>query len=158
MKSNKDKTEGSALKYTYHLLALKDRSAEELKQRLIKKGYDNDIIDGIMSKLKEYGYIDDNKLAEKLLKVAIREKFYGKKMIKAFLLSKGIDESIISKMQLSDEDFKESATKFVLKKQKSLEGLSKNDRNKKLIKALQCRGHDYETISKVLSLKGEYYG
>jgi len=157
LKVNKEK---SILEYAYRLLALRDRSEIEMRHRLIQKSYENDEIDKTISHLKELGYIDDKKLAEKLIRFAIINKNYGRKYIKPFLLSKGIDESVINNLTISDEEFKESAESFIIKQKKIIknkigQGDKKQDLLCKIIKGLQSRGHDYETIKEALLNKGE---
>ncbi|MCX8069682.1 MAG: RecX family transcriptional regulator [Thermodesulfovibrionales bacterium] len=149
--------EKTALQYTYRLLSLKDRGSEELRQKLIQKGYNVDIANTVIAKLKDYGYIDDNKFAYKLLRYAINDKFYGKNLIKHFLISKGIDKSIVENIELSDKDFEDSAMRYITKKQKTLKSLTREEQIKRIIRSLQSKGHDYETIKKVLSI-GEYNG
>lgn len=77
------------------LLAAKPRSVEELRGRLLEKLWtDESIVEKVLNKLKEYGYLDDRKFAGDLALSKLRQKPQGKRRLKHSL----------SRKQLSSED------------------------------------------------------
>lgn len=84
--------------YAFNLLSYRDRSAYEMKDRLLKKGYQEDEVVTVIKRLKELSYIDDNKFAEKWVRYRIKNKPRGSNMLKKELNSKGIEEKIINRV------------------------------------------------------------
>lgn len=46
------------------ILSRQDRSCEDLRQRLLKRGYDPDRIEPVLARCKELGYLNDQRFAE----------------------------------------------------------------------------------------------
>lgn len=88
----------NAKDYVFNLLSYRDRTYFELENRLSKKGYDQDIIEKVLNRLKELGYIDDYKFAVKWVKDRLKNKPRGKILIKKELIKKGINKDIIDKV------------------------------------------------------------
>ncbi len=89
----------------FNLLSYRDRSAYEMKDRLLKKGYQEDEVITVIKRLKELSYIDDNKFAETWVKYRIKNKPRGSNMLRKELNSKGIDENIINRVLVKLVDF-----------------------------------------------------
>ncbi len=71
------------------LLAAKPRPIEELRERLLEKLWtDEAIVDRVIEKLKEYGYLDDEKYAGDLALSKLRQKPQGKRRLKQALSQK----------------------------------------------------------------------
>lgn len=51
------------------MLRTKDRSFEEVRQRLIAKGHPDLEVEGVLATLAEKGYIDEQRLAERILEL-----------------------------------------------------------------------------------------
>ena len=64
------------------LLAAKPRSVRELRDRLLEKLWTNDeIVDAVLEKLKEYKYLDDEQYARDLAVSKLRQKPQGKRRL-----------------------------------------------------------------------------
>jgi regulatory protein len=153
----KNRDEGEikrALKYSYRLLALRDRGQTELIERLTKRGFHRDVVEDTVRQLKDMGYINDSRLAETLIRTALEQKHYGKYAITTYLRSKGIDDSIVENLDLCNEDYISSARRFVKKKLKTMKAIDADERVKRLSTMLQRRGHDFDTIREVLKEGG----
>jgi regulatory protein len=77
------------------LLALKDRSEEEVRKKLTAKGYESNLIEGLLAKFREQGYIDDEAYVDRRVRYLAREKLYGNRRIEVQLLEKGLSRERI---------------------------------------------------------------
>lgn len=88
----KERTMNRAVK----LLAAKPRSAAELRTRLLEKLWTNDeIVDQVLEKLKEYKYLDDEQYAKNLAVSKLRQKPQGKRRLQQTLSQKQLDKEIV---------------------------------------------------------------
>ncbi len=81
--------------YVFKLLSYRDRSEYEIVNRLKEKGYEEDIINEVLSVLYRLDYIDDNRFTHKWVKDRIKNKPRGPHLIRSELSKKGIKNSII---------------------------------------------------------------
>jgi regulatory protein len=78
------------------LLAAKPRSVAELRERLLEKLWTNDaIVDGVIEKLKEYKYLDDEQFARDLAVSKLRQKPQGKRRLQQAMSQKKLDREIV---------------------------------------------------------------
>src|SRR6476659_2064936 len=78
------------------LLAAKPRSERELKERLLEKRWTNDeIVGGVLEKLKEYEYLNDEQYAKDLAVSKLRQKPQGKRRLKQSLSRKKLDKETV---------------------------------------------------------------
>jgi len=78
------------------LLAAKPRSVLELRERLLEKRWtDEEIVDAVLEKLKEYKYLDDEQFARDLALSKLRQKPQGKRRLKQSLSQKKLDKEIV---------------------------------------------------------------
>ena len=75
-----------------NLLAAKPRSIGELRERLLEKNWTNlEIVNAVIEKLEEYGYLDDRKFAENLALSKLRQKPQGKRRLQQAMSQKRLD-------------------------------------------------------------------
>lgn len=78
------------------LLAAKPRSVGELRQRLLEKLWTNDeIVDAVIEKLKEYKYLDDEQFARDLAVSKLRQKPQGKRRLQQTMSQKKLDKELV---------------------------------------------------------------
>ena len=78
------------------LLAAKPRSIGELRQRLLEKLWTNDeIVDAVIEKLKEYKYLDDEQFARDLAVSKLRQKPQGKRRLQQTMSQKKLDKELV---------------------------------------------------------------
>jgi regulatory protein len=78
------------------LLAAKPRSVGELRTRLLEKLWTNEeIVEGVIEKLKEYKYLDDEQYARDLSMSKLRQKPQGKRRLQRSLASKQLDREVM---------------------------------------------------------------
>lgn len=79
------------LKVALNYLSYSDRFSREVIQRLKKEGFTKEEIDSTIERLKNYGYLNDEKTTEEFIRSKI-EKGWGPERIKIEILRRGIPE------------------------------------------------------------------
>jgi regulatory protein len=80
------------------LLAAKPRSIGELRTRLLEKRWTNEtIVDAVISKLKDYKYVDDEQFANDLALSKLRQKPQGKRRLQQSMSRKQLDRETMEK-------------------------------------------------------------
>ena len=84
-----------------HFLGYRARSLREVRDRLRRYGYGEDTVEGVVGRLEELGYLDDEEFA----RTATREKArrYGPKRVSAELRRSGVDAELAQ--NVVDEEF-----------------------------------------------------
>lgn len=78
------------------LLAAKPRSIGELRERLLEKNWTNEeIVDLVIEKLKEYGYLDDAQFARDTALSKLRQKPQGKLRLQQTMSRKKLDRETV---------------------------------------------------------------
>ena len=73
------------------LLAAKPRSVEELRERLLEKEWTNeDVVDAVLKKLLEYGYLNDERFAFGFASYRVRQKPVGRQRLQRDLKMKKV--------------------------------------------------------------------
>lgn len=114
------------------LLSKRDYFYQEIKQKLVKKGFDEKEIEEALKYFVENKYIQDEKLKDRLKELAI-EKGKSKLAIKKKLYQKGVNIDI----EISFEEELQSALNLLRKKYK------KEKEFKKIVNYLMNRGFGY---------------
>jgi len=81
--------------YVFKLIEFRDRTEKELRGKLLEKGYDENIIEDEIAFLKDYGYINDARYAQRFVSDAVNLKKWGKIRIRTELLRKGVQGEIV---------------------------------------------------------------
>ena len=77
-----------------HLLAVRPRAAVELARRLRMKGYEPEVADEVIERLRELGMIDDAAFAETVVRDRVRLRPSGARRLASELRAKGVDEEV----------------------------------------------------------------
>ena len=73
------------------LLAAKPRSVEELRERLLEKEWTNEeVVEGVLQKLGEYGYLNDERYAFGYASYRVRQKPVGRQRLQRDLQLKKV--------------------------------------------------------------------
>lgn len=147
----KSEEQNKANNYATKYLSLKWRTEKEIRDKMIKKGFDEKVINETIVYLKKYDFIDDERFAETYAEEKVRLKKLGGYRIKRELLNKGVDETIADEVieKYSDDEY-ERALELGNKKIKSYKNDDRNAKYRKLGGYLQRRGYSYACVSKVL--------
>lgn len=87
---------GRAFGLALAMLARRDHSETEVRRRLFAKGFPDEVIDGVVARLGEAGYLNDRRFALAFAESAIRNgRGYGFRL-RHDLSRRGVDESTIA--------------------------------------------------------------
>ena len=91
-----DRSRERTMNRAVKLLAAKPRSVRELRERLLEKLWtDEAIVDGVIEKLKDYKYLDDEQFARDLAVSKLRQKPQGKRRLQQSMSQKKLDKEIV---------------------------------------------------------------
>lgn len=147
--------------YAMNLISMGGLKTEkEIRDRMIKKGFNDDDINNAINLLKDYKYVDDRIYAEYYIKDKLQINGYGKNKIKNDLFRKGVSSETISECldEFVDDDSQfELAVELGRKKVKTVKTDDFNVLYRKVGSFLQGRGFSFDVIKKVMSvLKDEF--
>ena len=130
--------------------SIRPRSEKEFEQYVYKKKISQDLAKNASNILREYGYIDDRRLAEAIVRSRSSSKPTSTRELRKVLMQKGVSASIIDDVA---KDFKadiekENLRKLVEKKR----GLSRFQENpQKLKEYLLRKGYSYSDVDELLA-------
>jgi regulatory protein len=129
-----------------HYLSYRPRSEPELRQRLRRRGFNDDSIETVITRLKELDLVDDTAFAQ--FWKENRESFSPRSqwLTRLELRQKGVSEDIIDQVvdTIDDED---SAYRAALKKARSLSMTDYQSFRRRLGEHLKRRGFSYRVIN-----------
>ena len=142
----------SVYNYGISVLSNTAKSEHELRLKMKDKGFDSQLIDNAINRLKEQKYLDDERYCEMYINDKINISKHGVLKIKEALYYKGIDKEIIEEKikNISSEEREKTALALG---QKKVLGIEEEDVRKKGIKLynyLLSRGFEYETVKKTV--------
>jgi regulatory protein len=133
----------------FRYLGRRLHSSYELKLKLKRKGYKQELIEQVIEELINGNYVNDYEFASLFADENIGNKLWGRKKLEAELFKKGIDRNIIS--QIINEKFStgselDQALELGRKKIKSLlsRGIDNEKLKIRLVSFLLTKGYDYE--------------
>ena len=131
-----------------NILVFADNTEKNLRDKLTRKGFNEEAIDAAVNKMKEAGLINDARLMQSVSEYLADKKLYGKARIKLELQKKGFDKQLIGENFndcVSDVDFKENCLKLVHKKK--LADKIKDSKTARAVTAALARyGYGYAEI------------
>lgn len=133
------------------LLAAKQRSVAELREKLsTPRGATKAIVDEVIARLREYGYLDDAKFAQSYASLRLRERPIGRRRLQRDLWLKKVDKKTAD--EALDEVFEttpeEELIDRAIAKRLRLRGKPKTREDaKKLFDHLIRQGYEFELVS-----------
>lgn len=132
------------------LLAAKPRSIAELRERLLEKAWtDAEIVEGVIARLLEYNYLDDDQYARDLALSQLRQKPQGRRRLQQRLSNKKIDRPTLdTAIKAAYESLPESQLiDTAIDKRMRLKGFPETHQDrKKLTEHLLRQGFEYGLI------------
>ena len=130
------------------LLEFRSHSEKELRIKLLRDGAPEEAIDGAVSFLREYGFLNDRKYAIAKAHDLAKLKKFGKRRIYADLASKGIaSEYIEEALGLLEHDEEEALLALVEKK---LRGDFDRKNTERALRYFLSRGYRIEDIKRCI--------
>ncbi len=126
-------------------LAHRPRSEREVRIRLERYGYGDDVITSTLNKLRKSGFVDDASFAAYWKQNRAKFNSRSARLLTQELKQKGIDEEIIG-ITIKSVDDDSEAYGAGHKKARSLCATDYSEFRKKMWAFLQRRGFDYEVI------------
>ena len=141
------------------LLAVRARSARELKDRLKRKGFPSGVVEQTIRNLQARGYQSDEEFARQFAREKWTSSGWGPARVRQELVRKGIAASLRERViaeTYGDDDLTEALLPLARKRWASTEDLPTETRRRRLVGFLQRRGYDWETTKTVLNrVRGE---
>lgn len=142
------KSRCSAFDKAVNLLAFKDRTTQEITNRLKENGYSSDEIEETVEKLSYYGYLNDENYTISYIKDNTSKK--GKKLIANELSHKGIQKDIISDILSNSEIDDVSTIRDIMERRYKDADLNDEKVYRRLVGFFLRRGFSYENVLKVI--------
>lgn len=152
-----EKFYNKALKF----LSYRPRSVEEVRKNLLnsrgrsgstKKNTTPEIAEKIISKLKEYKFLNDNEFVRWWIEQRTNYKPRSLRLIKMELGQKGIDrdliDQVIDDLRLTIDDLG-SAKKLIEKRANKYKGLERDEKFQKVARYLSSKGFSYDIIKEI---------
>lgn len=136
-----------AYNYAVSLLSRRDHSEKELLTKLKAKGYAEGA-EAALEKLRNSGYLDDERFANLYVRELIRLKNFGRKRIEQELYKKGIDRDIIREV-LESADFPEERLTDIIRR-KYMRRLNDEKGVRRTVNSLMRLGYSYGEIRSAL--------
>ncbi|HCA58382.1 MAG TPA: hypothetical protein DEP46_10395 [Blastocatellia bacterium] len=137
------------------LLAAKPRSVKELRGRLLEKVWTNEeIVDGVIAKLMEYEYLDDERFARDAAAAKLRQKPQGRRRLEQAMSRKQLDrETLTAAIDAAFEKHPESELiDLAIEKRLRIKGRpASREELKKFYDHLMRQGFGYGLIREKLS-------
>jgi regulatory protein len=148
---NPEKARERTFQRAVKLLAAKPRSVAELRERLLEKEWTNElIVEAVLAKLVEYGYLNDERFAFGYASYKVRQKPVGRQRLQRDLKLKKVDrETADEALKLVFEETpEEELIDRAIEKRTRLRGLPRTrSETKSLIDHLMRQGFSYELIA-----------
>ena len=146
-----EKAKTRTMQRAVKLLAAKSRSVAELRERLLEKHWTNEpIVDEVLAKLKEYGYLNDEQFAFGFASYRVRQRPIGRQRLARDLQMKKVDrETVDEALRLVfDETPEEELIDRAIRKRTRLRGLPRTRPEiKSFIDHLLRLGFPYEMVT-----------
>src|SRR5919199_2027940 len=160
---NPEKARERTFQRAVKLLAAKPRSVAELRERLLEKQWTNEeIVDAVLAKLGEYGYLNDERFAFGYASYKVRQKPVGRQRLQRDLQMKKVDRETADEAikLVFEETPEEELIDRAIEKRKRLRGQPKTRAEvKSLFDHLLRQGFSYDLVSsKVRSLSSAEIG
>lgn len=132
------------------LLAAKPRSIEELRERLAERCSSKAIVETVIARLREYGYLDDERYALSYASSKVRQQPIGRRRLEQSLVMKKVDRKVADEAldQVFAETPEEQLLDRALEKRVGLRGRPKTRAEaKSLFDHLLRQGFPFELVS-----------
>jgi len=143
-----EKFYNKALKF----LSYRPRSEKEIRDKLKRKKVSEEIINKIISRLKENNFINDEEFVKWWIEQRTTFKPRSVRLIKIELKQKGIGQELIEETighLPSTIDDLESAKKLIEKRLPRYKNLSRDEKFQKIARFLSSKGFSYDIIKEI---------
>ena len=138
----------------FRLLGRRLHSTGELRNKLLEKLYDKQLVESVIEELQLKKYLNDQDFASQFVREKVYVKKWSRKKIYSELIKRNIKRQLIESVlegNISEDDDYKNALIVGEKKYKTLlnRKLEKSEARGKLITFLKMKGYSFSTIKKV---------
>jgi len=143
-----------AIDLALQFLGYRARSRAEVRRRLARKGYEEEIVDQVIERLSQGGLLDDSQFTEAWVRARTTGRAMGPRRIAWELRRKGVDaETVRDAVGRIDETTELGlALKVGRQKAESMRGEPMPVARRKIAAALQRRGFSWEVTARALEI------
>jgi regulatory protein len=145
----KDDQSENAKQAAITFIEYRPRSISEVRQRLHKKGYDDDTIEKALSRLQEINLLNDVEFTNYWVEQRQTFKPRSQMALRQELLQKGVDRTIIDEI-ISDIDEEAAAKRAAEKQMNRWRNLPEEQFKQKAMAYLQRRGFQYMIVKETI--------
>ena len=138
-----------AYRCAIRLLARRDHSTYEIRQKLVHRGFDPDAINDALERLIENKYMNDQAFAASWINYRIKTAPRSRRMMRRELRQKGLDHTQIEPA-LANLDEHELATACIQRKRRRWQRMKGSTRRLKMLAHLSQKGFSYEVSRSVV--------
>jgi len=143
------------------LLAAKPRSVAELRERLLRgKNTNEEIVETVISRLREYGYLNDERFAFGYASYKVKQRLVGRRRLERDLKLKKVESAVANEAleMVYAATPEEQLIDQAIAKRLRIRGKPKNRaETKSLFDHLLRQGFEFELVSeKIRSLASDY--
>lgn len=133
------------------LLSYRPRSTQEIRERLLKKSFDELVVEAAIDKLQRLGFLDDRAFARFWIEDRNRFKPRGRRALSYELRNKGIADSTIQELLEELVDETDGAYEAAQKRVRQMRGKTQREFKQKIGAFLQRRGFNFEAVNGALT-------
>jgi len=138
----------------FGLLSRRDHGAEELKRKVIRKGFSEEIAGRVIEELQSKDLLNDHQYAKSFAHDKYHLKSWGPRKIESALYNKGVPKRVVTDVirELKDEiDPSETCLELALKRRKHfMREPDKFKRKQKIFRYLAGKGYSSDIIRKAI--------
>jgi regulatory protein len=135
------------------LLARRRHSREELRRKLVSRGFEHGVVEEVLSECERYQYIDDEAAADFFAAELVRKRFGPMRILDA-MKSRGFDRGLIDRTidahQIAEREAELAAAAAAKKRSAFHREKDDRKRREKVVRFLRSRGFRQSAISAVL--------
>jgi regulatory protein len=137
------------LSRAYQLLAIRARSREEMRARLRRAGFEDAVIEDVITDLERQSLLDDREFAVDWARSRMRSRPRGKRLIEHELLTRGVP---VEDASTATSDIDDEATALALARRRAelMKGLDRQTFIRRLSNYLLTRGFSHATVSRAV--------
>jgi regulatory protein len=134
-----------------NFLAYRPRSEGEIRTRLRKGGFPDEVIEHTLERLRDWRYVDDDDFARRWIENRSQHRPRGARLLAMELRAKGIDPAVAGEaIEEAELDEAADALELARQRRRQLSGLDPMVRDRRLSAYLARRGYGFDVIRPVL--------
>ncbi|MBQ4522846.1 MAG: regulatory protein RecX [Lachnospiraceae bacterium] len=131
------------------LLEYKDRTSQELKERLLREGYPEEVVSQVISWAEEYHFIDIERFAVNYVKTNAGKK--GNRLLRIELSKRGVEKELLDELLADVEENEKEQIEKIYEKRFYNVDLKEEKQRMKVVRYFIRNGFSYEEVQNFLT-------